>query len=257
MWRCQSQCRKFWKGRSRKFLEARSQSQTSYLRLCHLHPWDPACNRQFSYILDLLQKSFGEAYTIVVLNFSIGVALNVWFTTNGMCAKNNTHIYMWCEQAIIEWSWHVISIVACCHSVKLWALAARAFRSQQNGAVTRMWRSCRVQPSHKEHAIGAVWRCKKEEMLLQPFCWRCTECTIHHKWNAKNNTHIHVVQTSNNRVIPMEWSWWVTSNNACEPGEQLIVRANGDNESDCGVEALLIWTCEQLNVMTSVHGEWS
>jgi len=29
-----------------------------------------------------------------------------------------------------------------------------------------------------------------------------------------------------------EWSWWVISNNACEPGEQLIVLANGDDESD-------------------------
>ena len=34
---------------------------------------------------------------------------------------------MWHEQAIWEWSWHVISIVACCHSVKLCAIAARGF----------------------------------------------------------------------------------------------------------------------------------
>jgi len=36
----------------------------------------------------------------------VGVALNVRFTTNGMCAKNNIHraIYMWHKQAIIEWS---------------------------------------------------------------------------------------------------------------------------------------------------------
>ena len=37
-------------------------------------------------------------------------ALIVWFTTNGMCAKNNI-AYMWHEQAIIEWSWRVISIL--------------------------------------------------------------------------------------------------------------------------------------------------
>ena len=50
-----------------------------------------------------------------------------------MCAKNNTHIlYMWRKQAIIEWSWHVISIVACCHSVKLCALAAQYFWSQHH-----------------------------------------------------------------------------------------------------------------------------
>jgi len=27
-------------------------------------------------------------------NLSVGVVLNVWFTKNGMCAKNNTHIYV-------------------------------------------------------------------------------------------------------------------------------------------------------------------
>jgi len=43
-------------------------------------------------------------------------------------AKNNTHIYVaWTR----EWSWHVISIVSCSHSVKLCPLVARAFQSQQ------------------------------------------------------------------------------------------------------------------------------
>jgi len=59
------------------------------------------------------------------------LALNVRFTTNGMYAKNNTHMYMWREQAITKLSRRVISIVACCHSVKLCELPARAFRSQQ------------------------------------------------------------------------------------------------------------------------------
>ena len=59
-------------------------------------------------------------------NLSSGVALNVWFTTNGMYVKNN-NIYMWRDQAIIEWSRRVISTVACCHSAKLSSHAARAF----------------------------------------------------------------------------------------------------------------------------------
>ena len=50
----------------------------------------------------------------------------------------------------------MISIVACCHGATLCAYAARDFRSQKNGAVTRMWKSFRVQPSHKERAIGVV-----------------------------------------------------------------------------------------------------
>jgi len=96
---------------------------------------------------------------------------NVRFTTNGMYTKKNTK-YAWREQAIIEWSRCVISVVVCCHSAKLCVLATWAFRSQQNGAVTRMWRLCWVQPSHKERAIGAV-HCKKEGMLLQPLRWGC------------------------------------------------------------------------------------
>jgi len=40
------------------------------------------------------------------------------------------HTYMWREQPIIEWSWHVNSIVACYHSAKLCAYATRGFRSQ-------------------------------------------------------------------------------------------------------------------------------
>ena len=78
----------------------------------------------------------------------------------------------------------VISIVACCHGAKLCAHAARDFRSQQNGAVTRMWRSCGVQPSHKERAIGVV-RCKKEGMLLQPLRWCCVDCVIHHERDVR------------------------------------------------------------------------
>ena len=74
----------------------------------------------------------------------------------------------------------VISIVACCHGAKLCAHAAWGFRSQQNGAVTRMWRSCQVQPSHKEHAVGVV-RCKKEGMLLQTLRWRCVDYVIHYE----------------------------------------------------------------------------
>ena len=69
-------------------------------------------------------------------NLSGGVALIAWFTTNRVCAKNK-NIYPWREQAIIEWSRRVISIVACCRSAKLCAHAARDFRSQHNQS--RLW----------------------------------------------------------------------------------------------------------------------
>ena len=56
-------------------------------------------------------------------NLSGGVALIVWFTTNGMCAKNK-NVCMWSEQAIIEWSrwsdlgeWPLMMLV---HLVNSW-----------------------------------------------------------------------------------------------------------------------------------------
>jgi len=93
----------------------------------------------------------------------------------------------------------MISIVACCHSAKLCAHAARDFWPQQNGAVTWMWRSCRVQPSYKERAIGVV-RCKKEGMLLKPLRWRCVDCVIYHERDMREGEkYICVVRASNSK----------------------------------------------------------
>ena len=116
-------------------------------------------------------------------NLSSGIALKVWFTKNRMWTKDN-NIYTCREQAIIEWRRWAISIVACCHGAKLCAHATQDFWSQQNGAVPSMWRSCRVQPSHKEHAIGVV-HCKKVGMLLQPLHWCCVGCLIHHERDVR------------------------------------------------------------------------
>jgi len=100
----------------------------------------------------------------------------------------------------------MISIVACCRGVKLCAHAAWDFRLQQNGAVTRMWRSCWVQPSHKERVIGVV-RCKKEGMLLKPLWWCCVDCVIHHELDVhEEQKYIRVARASNNKRDYDAWS---------------------------------------------------
>jgi len=64
-----------------------------------------------------------------------------------------------------------------------------------------MWRSCGVQPSHKERAIGVV-RCEKEGLLLQPLRWCCVDCVIHHERDVREEQkYIYVARTSNNGVI--------------------------------------------------------
>jgi len=100
----------------------------------------------------------------------------------------------------------MISIVACCGGAKLSPHAAWDFQSQQTGAVTRMWRSYCVQPSHKEHAIGVV-RCKKEGMLLQPLRWRCIDCVIHHEQDVREEQkYIRVARASNIKRDCDAWS---------------------------------------------------
>ena len=136
-------------------------------------------------------------------NLPVCVAFSVQFTTSGMCARNNTHIYVARTNSNRVISF-VISIFACCHSVKLCALPARDFRSQQSGAVPRMWTSWQVQPSQKERTIGEV-RCKKEGMLLQSLHWRCVECAIHHKRDVCEEQHPYMWREQ----TIIEWSWHV------------------------------------------------
>jgi len=62
-------------------------------------------------------------------NHSDGVALEC-AVRHERNVREEKH-YAWREQAIIEWSWHVNSIVACCHSAKLCVHADRALRSQR------------------------------------------------------------------------------------------------------------------------------
>jgi len=56
----------------------------------------------------------------------------------------------------------------------------------------------------------------------------------------------------------MEWSWWVASNNACEPGEQLIVLVNGEDKSDLVRWSLLllaatVWSFAHMPLEISDH----
>jgi len=86
--------------------------------------WKPSVNRDLVMLVignGIITSLTGKEHCC---NLSVGVALNVWFTTNGMYAKNNT-TYMWREQATIEWLRRMIYIVACRHSAKLCAYAAR------------------------------------------------------------------------------------------------------------------------------------
>jgi len=64
--------------------------------------------------------------------------------------------------AVGIYTWHLYCcVVPQCEALRTCCLP---FQSQQSGALTRMWRWCQVQPSHKERAIGTV-HCKNEMLL--------------------------------------------------------------------------------------------
>jgi len=105
------------------------------------------------------------------------------------CAKNIIFLYIYmcvcvCVCGANQLSNRLISIVASFHGMKLCTLAARAFRSQQNGSVTRMCRRCQMRPSRKERAIGA-FPCKKEGMLLRQLGRRSAACAVHHEQDVR------------------------------------------------------------------------
>jgi len=115
--------------------------------------------------------------------------------------QEEKHPYMWCEQAIIKWPWHVTSIVACCHNVKLCALAAQTFQSQQ----MMLWPGCKSRARcrfHKRKVRPVRFIVKKKGR-----CCYLPDGVALNMWFTKNgmcvknNTHLYVVRTSNNRVI--------------------------------------------------------
>jgi len=82
--------------------------------------------------LSLISKIYPNLATTV--SASVSVVVNVRFTTNGMCVKNNTHVLRTSTNKMST-TW---DLFAWCDSGKLCALAARPFQSQQSGALTRM-----------------------------------------------------------------------------------------------------------------------
>ena len=145
--------------------------------------WLQNCNQVFS-IRSGFPAMMHLLYRHNCCNLSGGVALIVWFTTNGMRVNNNTIIYG--RQASNSKrdcdTWSLLLLAATVRSFAHMLLGI----SDRNKMVRWPWceGSCQVQPSHKERAIGAVC-CKTEGMLLQPLRWCCVDCVIHHKQDVR------------------------------------------------------------------------
>ena len=134
-------------------------------------------------------------------NLSASVALKVRFTANGICAKNNTHVYVartsnnrviaaralyccllpQCEALCICRSGFPIAINWCCdQDVKVVPCETFAKKDMRSVWFVVKGRGCCCNLS-----VGVALNAR---ITTNGMC-------------AKNNTHIHVARTSNNRVI--------------------------------------------------------
>ena len=105
------------------------------------------------------------------------------------CGRRTTilHIQTWGEQATIEWSRLVISIVACCHSAKLRAHAA--WLSDRNKMV--LWPGCEGR---------AVWNLHTKSVRSVRFvvkrmgccCNISLECAIPHEQDVREEQHPYI-----------------------------------------------------------------
>jgi len=102
-----------------------------------------------------------------------------------------------------------------------------------------MWKSCWVQPLHKERAIGVV-RCKNEEMLLQPLQWCCVDCVIHHERDVREELkYICVARLSNNKRECDAWSLLLVAAAVRSFAHMPLVISDHSNTRQCRMKEIL------------------
>jgi len=78
-------------------------------------------------------------------SLSISFVVNVWYTTNGMCVNNNTHVAQRSRNKMST-TWDLYCcLVPQCEALRT---CCSAFPITKSNALTRMWRWCQVQSSH-------------------------------------------------------------------------------------------------------------
>jgi len=136
-------------------------------------------------------------------NLSIGIVLNVWFTMNGMCAKNNTHIYV----ARTRSSNRVIlsGDLYCCFLPQCEAL-----------------RTC-----HSGFLIATKWCCH-----LWQGCEGRAKCSLH----KKNVQSVRLVVKRRgcccNLSVSIVLNVWFTTNGMCTKNNTHIYMARTSSKSD-------------------------
>jgi len=186
--------------------------------------------------------------TWLYCNLSGGVALIVWFTTNGMCLKNNTIIYVPGASNNKRDCDVVALLILTCERLNV----TTSVRKERLRAWSLLLRAATVR-SFAHIPLGISDRNK---MMLWPECGGLAEFSLH-TMNVRSMWFI--VKRRGcccNLSGGVALIVWFTTNGMCVQNNNIIYVAQAsNNKRDCDVVALLILTCERLNVTTSVRKE--
>jgi len=178
-------------------------------------------------------------------NLSGGVALIVWFTTNG---KNNTIIYVaWASNSKRDCDVVALPILTCER-----LNATTSVRKER----LRAWSLLLLAATVGSFVRMLLGISDRNKMVLWQRCGGRAEFSLHTKnvWSVR-----FVVQRRGccyNLSGGVALIVWFTTNGMCVKNNTTIYVARASNSKrDCDVVALPILTCERLNVTTSVWKE--
>ena len=182
-------------------------------------------------------------------NLSGGVALIVWFTTNGMCAQNKICVcgankQYWSD--LVGWSTDLVG-----WSLLLLAATVRSFAHMLLGfPIATKW--CCDQDVEVVRSSAFTQRTcdrcgslqKRRGLLLQPLQWCCVDCVIQHERDMREEQH-HTYMWREQAII--ELLWHVNSIVACCHGVKLCAHAAQISDRNI-FKSINSWNRNQLRI---------
>ena len=220
---------------------------------CGLLHMDPGCRNQlrrdsaFSY--RIRGQNFAKKRTqIRSYNLSDGVALIMWFITNGMCVKNKTIIYV-SRASNRKRDCDVVALpILTCE----WLNVTTSVHKERLRALSLLLLAATVR-SFVHMPLGIFDRNK---MVLWPGCGGRAKFSLH----TKNVWSVWFVVKRRGCCCNLSGGvaliMWFTTNGMCVKNKTIIYVARASTRKrDCDMISLPILTCERLNVTTSVRKE--
>ena len=124
----------------------------------------------------------------VLLQPRCWVVLNVWFTTNGMCAKNNTTYTVRKSNNSDHGMWTLLLLAA-----TVWSFAHMLLGLSDHNKMV-LWPGCEGCARCRLHKknVRSVQFVVKTRGCCCSLCWHCIECAIHYERDVREEQHRYI-----------------------------------------------------------------